>query len=81
MLFSSQTLSCMDTPTILNLVFIYMKMEQTECSKMPAYKIHTPGNYPEESIQHMMNLIATDLVILIRNDTCWLYMTLHAMDP
>ena len=29
-----------------------MKMEQTECSEMLAYKIQTPGNYPEESIQH-----------------------------
>ena len=29
-----------------------MKMEQTECSEMLAYKIHTRGNYPEESIQH-----------------------------
>jgi len=28
-----------------------MKMEQTECSETSAYKIHTPGNYPEESIQ------------------------------
>jgi hypothetical protein len=27
-------------------------MEQTECSKTSAYKIQTPGNYPEESIQH-----------------------------
>jgi len=27
-----------------------MKMEQ--CSKTSAYKIQTPGNYPEESIQH-----------------------------
>jgi hypothetical protein len=27
-----------------------MKMEQ--CSETSAYKIHTPGNYPEESIQH-----------------------------
>ena len=24
----------------------------TECSETPAYKIQTPGNYPEESIQH-----------------------------
>ena len=24
----------------------------TECSEMSAYKIQTPGNYPEESIQH-----------------------------
>ena len=29
-----------------------MKMEQTECSETLAYKIHTPGNYPEEGIQH-----------------------------
>jgi hypothetical protein len=27
-------------------------MEQTECSEMLAYKIQTPGNYPEENIQH-----------------------------
>jgi len=25
-----------------------MKMEHTECSEMSAYKIQTPGNYPEE---------------------------------
>jgi hypothetical protein len=24
----------------------------TECSETSAYKIHTPGNYPEESIHH-----------------------------
>jgi len=29
-----------------------MKMEQTECSETSAYKIQTPWNYPEESIQH-----------------------------
>jgi hypothetical protein len=29
-----------------------MKMEQTECSEMLAYKILTPGNYPEENVQH-----------------------------
>jgi hypothetical protein len=29
-----------------------MKMEQTGCSETSAYKIQTPGNYPEESIQH-----------------------------
>jgi len=27
-------------------------MEQTECSETSAYKIQTPGNYPEESMQH-----------------------------
>ena len=29
-----------------------MKMDQTECSETSAYKIQTPGNYPEENIQH-----------------------------
>jgi len=28
-------------------------MEQTECSETSAYKIQTPANYPEESIQHV----------------------------
>jgi hypothetical protein len=27
-------------------------MEQTECSETSAHKIQTPGNYPEENIQH-----------------------------
>jgi len=30
-----------------------MKMEQTECSETSAYKIQTPGNYPEENIQYL----------------------------
>jgi len=30
-----------------------MKMEETECSETSACKIQTPGNYPEESIQHV----------------------------
>jgi hypothetical protein len=29
-----------------------MKMEQTECSETSAYKLQTPGNYPEENIKH-----------------------------
>jgi len=29
-----------------------MKMEQTECSETSAYKIQTPGIYPEGSMQH-----------------------------
>jgi hypothetical protein len=32
--------------------YLPMKMEQTDCSETSAYKIQTPGNYPEESIQH-----------------------------
>jgi hypothetical protein len=30
-----------------------MKMEHIECPETLAYKIQTPGNYPEESIQHL----------------------------
>jgi hypothetical protein len=32
--------------------YMPMKMEHTECSETSAYKLQTPGNYPEESIQH-----------------------------
>jgi len=44
-------------PTFRNTLFHLhtyppMKMEQTECSETSAYKIQTPWNYPEESIQH-----------------------------
>jgi len=34
-----------------------MKMEQTECSETSAYKIQTPGNYPEENIQHVWSTL------------------------
>jgi hypothetical protein len=43
-----------------------MKMEQTERSETSAYKIHTPGNYPEESIQHLEKGESFESVILIR---------------
>jgi len=33
--------------------YLPMWMEQTECSETSAYTIQTPGNYPEESIQHI----------------------------
>jgi hypothetical protein len=29
-----------------------MKIEQTERSETSSYKIQTPGNYPEQNIQH-----------------------------
>jgi len=55
-LFSSQTVSRINTPTFSKLVilqtYLPMKMEQTECSETSAYKIQTPGYYPEESMQH-----------------------------
>jgi len=38
-----------------------MKMEKTECSETSAYKIQTPENYPEESIQqYMKSLYSND---------------------
>jgi len=39
-----------------------MKMEQTECSETSAYKIQTPGNYPEENMQ-------LELVCSVKNTT------------
>jgi hypothetical protein len=30
-----------------------MKLEQTECSETSSYKIQTPGNHPNESIQQL----------------------------
>jgi len=38
-----------------------MKMAQTECSETLAYKIQTPGNYPQESIQVFPIFIHADI--------------------
>jgi hypothetical protein len=46
----------MDTPTFLKPSYIsYLPAYEdgTECSETSAYKIQTPGNYPEESIQQV----------------------------
>jgi hypothetical protein len=32
-------------------------MEQTKCSETSAYKIQTPGNYPDKSIQHHTGIL------------------------
>jgi hypothetical protein len=33
-------------------------MEPIECSETSAYKIHTPGNYPEDNIlQNLLNCL------------------------
>ena len=34
-----------------------MKMENTECSEKSVYKIQTPGNYPEESMQYIFHYL------------------------
>jgi hypothetical protein len=36
--------------------YLPMKMKQTECSEKSAYKIQTPGNYPEKNIQIINSL-------------------------
>jgi hypothetical protein len=51
-----------------------MKMEQIDCSEKFAYKIQTPGNYPEESIQqrhdlHKGSLRTTATTLWLRNVT------------
>jgi len=42
-----------------------MKKEQTECSETSAYKIQTPGNYPEENIQQVTKLFPKPIWINI----------------
>jgi hypothetical protein len=48
----------------------------TECSKMSAYKIQTPGNYPEENIQHTEHGESLKWRISVfrqeRNNSIWL---------
>jgi hypothetical protein len=43
-------------------------MEQIECSETSAYKIQTPGNHPEENIQHTEHGES-----LKSGVSCWLY--------
>ena len=50
-----------------------MKMEQTECSETSAYKIQTPGNYPEENIQHTFYMFATDINLPLKTCCAKLY--------
>ena len=35
-----------------NIIHLLAYEDGTECSETSAYKIQTPGNYPEENIQH-----------------------------
>ena len=51
-----------------------MKMEQTECSEMLAYKFQMSGNYPEESIQrseHGKSLKSRILSLLFAYVSLW----------
>jgi len=49
--FPVQILQLFLNPVILH-TYILMKLEQTGSSETSEYKIQTPGNSPEESIQH-----------------------------
>jgi hypothetical protein len=39
-------------PNPSNTSYLLAYEDGTECSKMLAFKLKTPGNHPEESIQH-----------------------------
>jgi hypothetical protein len=65
-------------------IFTYlpMKMTQAECSEMSAYKIQTPGNYPEQNIQHTEHgeiLTSRRKVLLTRFCTRQIFMSLSQL--
>ena len=68
-LFLSQTFSLINTPTFSSWLFFLltppMKMEQTECSEMSAYKIQMPGNQTKGRIQHF-NVIELSMLSVLR---------------
>jgi hypothetical protein len=53
--FSSQTFTRINTPTFLKRIILHLPAYEdgTECSETSVYKIQTPGNYPEESIEQV----------------------------
>ena len=49
-----------NTPTFLkssHTSYLPAYEDGTECSETSAYKIQTPGNYPEENIQHLGHVL------------------------
>jgi hypothetical protein len=54
-----------------------MKMEQTECSEMSAYKIQMLGNYTEERIQHSEHGKSSKSLIKIPHSMSENYTTVH----
>ena len=46
-----------------------METEQTQCSETLAHKIQTPGNYPEDSIQHSEQGESFKSRIVVRHHT------------
>ena len=64
---------CQHFGTVWKILHTYppMKMEQTECSETSEYKIQTPGNYPEESIQHSEHGESSKSRIFYVIKLCW----------
>jgi len=56
-----------------------MKMGQTECSETSAYKIQTPGNYPEENIQHTEH--GESLKSRMKMNVCLYVTQIHISEP
>jgi len=80
--FSSQTFPRINTSTFLNLVTLHLTAyeDETECSETSAYKIQTPGNYPEGSIQQHYGCVHFGLSrrhVLWTIFTNWLHITVN----
>jgi hypothetical protein len=59
-----------------------MKMEQIEYSETSAYKIQTPGNYPEENIQHTEHGESfKSRICLLIDIICYSYVQFRRMNP
>jgi len=43
----------------------------TECSETSAYKIQTPGNYPEENIQNTWSCMYSYVLLMMGGGTAW----------
>jgi len=53
-----------------------MKMEQTEHSKMSAYKLQMPENYPEESIENVLYCYGSSAFSLLLYFICEVHILL-----
>jgi hypothetical protein len=52
--------------------YLFASEDGTVCSRTSAYKIHTPGNYPEESKQHSENgeSLKSRKIMIVNLPTC-----------
>jgi hypothetical protein len=80
--FSRQTFSRINTSAFLNQVNLHPTVyeDETECSETSAYKIQTPGIYPEESTQQHYGCVHFGLSrrhVLRTVFTNWLQITVN----